>query len=307
MRPRAYLLTVISLAGALILSAMAVSLVAIRHNLFAWHFSYLFDYQVAKLHGGPPIDILLVGDSSLGNGIDARQWSAEDGIDVVNVALTGAYGYAGSLQMLRRAAENRGVRNAVIVQTPDMMTRPISYEGALFSAVDLGVIAEMPVTELLPWLMSKELLLSLRERLRHQNTEIFDLLAATDYIPQGKPLTAKASWMKPWKPLADDNGKTFYLEKIADYCSKSGIRCFYAHGPIVAGRCSDAGGYYASVNRLIRATGIDLLNDSPPCIPTDKVGDSIDHVVPAERSRFTEIYRALVMERLRQTGGSMSK
>ena len=298
LEPRRYLATTLVTTLSLLAIAITASLVTIRYNLFTWHFSSLFEYQVGKLQNGEHIDVLLLGDSSLGNGIDARLWSATEHSTVVSAALTGVYGYAGSLQMLRRATENRGVRVALIVQTPDMMTRPISHEGALFSAVDLKVLLEIPPMALLPFLLSMDVLKNLQDRVRRpRDLKIFEELAARDYIPQGTPLTLKDE-PAPWKALLSETGKTYYLRKIVAYCRSAGIRCFYAHGPIANGLCSDAAGYYTSVAKLIAATGIELLSVTPPCLPLSDLGDSVDHAALDLRPKLTEHYRNMLRSRL---------
>ena len=57
------------------LAALCLSLVAIQRNWVEWHFSSLLKYQLTKLRTTPKIDVLLVGDSTLGYSIDASQWS----------------------------------------------------------------------------------------------------------------------------------------------------------------------------------------------------------------------------------------
>src|SRR5688572_13648593 len=91
-RAKRYLAVAAAIVGVALLLNMAASLYAIRTNLLSWHVAALFAYQTGKLKTGPPVDILLLGDSSLGNAIDARRWSASTGMVVEGVALTGQYG-----------------------------------------------------------------------------------------------------------------------------------------------------------------------------------------------------------------------
>ena len=84
----------------IVAAVMCASFVAIRYNLIHRQFGSLLDYQIEKLQGDQPIDILLVGDSSLGNSVDAKQWSHKTGKNVVSVALTGVYELYGSLNII---------------------------------------------------------------------------------------------------------------------------------------------------------------------------------------------------------------
>jgi hypothetical protein len=54
----------------------------------------IYGYQRDKLGTARTIDIAFVGDSSLGNAINAELFSSLSGHNAVNLALTGSYGSA---------------------------------------------------------------------------------------------------------------------------------------------------------------------------------------------------------------------
>lgn len=294
MSPSRYIATVIISIGCILILAGSASLYAIRHNLFTWHFSQLFRHQTEKLASGPPIDVLLIGDSSLGNAVDARRWSKSTGTVVENVALTGVYGYAGSLQMLRRAARHRGVLSAVIIQTPDMMMRSESHEGALFAAESLSDIAEVPVSSLIPWLLSKDIILNAMQEPKIKDRKLWDAIKNSDYMPQDKKSDTADINSRTFSASKIKKERTLYLEKISAFCHQNGIRCIYAHGPAVAPLCTESAKYYRTVNTTIQAAGLDLLETNPPCLTTGQVGDQLDHVHPSFKSMTSDHYQDLV-------------
>lgn len=292
---RRYLGVFIAVTGGVLLVTVALSTVAIQKQLLAWHFSALFDYQIRKLEKGSPIDVLLVGDSSLGNAIDAASWQARLEREVVSVALTGVYGYAGSLQMLRRAHKNRGVKTAIIMQSVDMMARPISHEGILFSSQSITDVLDLPPDEILPWLVSSQISISMLKRLVAGAAINTEEIRHADYIPQGPTLTSRADFdPKNAKGLTVDRvntQKVLYLRKIRDYCTAEGIECIYAHGPVLDSICESSARYLAKANQMIAAVGFHILPGSPICLRALEMGDSTDHVAPGFKAIISERYR----------------
>ncbi|MCR6630796.1 MAG: hypothetical protein NVV74_12515 [Magnetospirillum sp.] len=304
MSPSRYIATVVLATACILVAAGAASLYVIRNNLSTWHVSQLFRYQTEKLAFGPPIDVLLIGDSSLGNAIDARRWSTSTGSVVENVALTGAYGYAGSLQMLRRAVRHRRVLSAVIVQTPDMMTRAESHEGALFSAESFSDLAEVPLNSLVPWLLSKDIILNALRKPKSEEKNLWSNIKNNDYMPQGRLANFTDLDSLKFSQSSINNNKSVYLEKIFAFCNQNGIRCIYAHGPIVAPLCTESAEYYNTVNAAIRAVGFDLLETNPPCLTTEQVGDQPDHVRPSFKSAISDHYQDLITRWLQTPSAS---
>lgn len=299
--PKKYVVVIAALVGSALMMNAVISLIAIRYNLVTWRFASLFSYQVEKLAKGAPIDLLLVGDSSLGNAVDAYAWSSAEGLVVVNAALTGSYGYAGTLQMLRRAEAARGVKTAVIMQASDTMIRPVSHEGALFSASNFKVFLDVPPTVAMSWLLSKDIPVNVLMSLWKPEPDHRAEMVSSDYMPQGKPLTSRQKERTPY-PARFEQDKIFYLKQIVEFCRSNKIDCVYAHGPVIDPLCKNTNGYYTAINERIRGTGISLLSEVPPCIPPDEVGDSVDHVIPSVKPKYTEVYRHMFAEFEKKNG-----
>ena len=101
-------------------------------------FEVLLDHQRAKLAGDLG-SVVFVGDSSLGNAVNAQLFSQLSGSKATNLALTAGYGYQGTLQMIEAVLKHRHPSDFVIVQTPEMMMRrpdPANFDLAPLSTLD---------------------------------------------------------------------------------------------------------------------------------------------------------------------------
>ena len=87
----------------------------------------LINYQRAKL-AGTVGDVIFVGDSSLGNALDAKLWTSLSGRSATNLALSGSYGYAGSLVMIESVVKRHRPTDVIIMQTAEMMMRSSTVE-----------------------------------------------------------------------------------------------------------------------------------------------------------------------------------
>jgi len=101
--------------------------------------------KLYKLAHENNIETLFIGDSSLESVIDDKLFSMLSQSKTSNMALVGIFGYAGSYNMLKKVLSNPNnkIKNVIIVQTLDMMTRPVSYKGYLLSMGGLDDFFEL--------------------------------------------------------------------------------------------------------------------------------------------------------------------
>jgi len=277
-------------------AAMAASFVAIRHNLIQWHFGDLLDYQRAKIEAPERIDILLVGDSSLGNGVDARQWSQELGKRVVSVPLTGVYGLGGSLNMIKRAARrHRDISAIVIMQTADLMMRMPNRQGDLYTADRLSDIEDLRLLDLVPALANWDILSRTVARLVKAGAGIAADIRKADYVPQGAPLSAAGK--PPPRPSGSIRAikpENFIIaRRIADECRRLDVPCVYVHGPVFEAFCQSSAAYLQEVLDRMEQAGLRVIR-STVCLPWAEVGDSVDHVHPARKEAHSAAILAAV-------------
>jgi hypothetical protein len=291
---RRYLLVGAVSALALVLAICALSLWGMQNGLSEWRESELLRYQIDKIEDLKQVDILLVGDSSLGNAIDARDWSRRLGLSVVSVPLVGTYGFEGTLNMLRRAVREVRPRAVVVMQTLDMMRRKPSWPGALYTAENVSDLADIPVRDTLSSLATWDIVTGMLEEAAIGGT-IDPAISRIDYVPQnparfGRPLSPRT-----YGPGAVREDAAASLHRIGDFCRQQGLTCFYASGPYLNPECAESRSYAAAVADLARLAGLIPVAGTPVCMPPSDVGDSEDHVRPIRRLQYSEIHRALIL------------
>ncbi len=291
----------------LVASIAGISLIGIDRGLVTWKEAQLLRYQLAKLAAAPRVDVLLLGDSTLGNAVDARDWSRESDRKVLSLALTGDYGYGGSLNMLRRVLRHHRPQLVVVFQSPEMMRRHIAYDGLMYTAETLGDIRGIPPWRLLGPLATWDIPLNMLANGLAPRGPDPDLVT-DDYVPQqSDPAKARANVLRDarfLKPAMVHPERATYLREIGALCARERIVCLYAHGPYVEPECSSIEPYLQKVNALIRASGLIVVPGTPVCMPLDDAGDAADHVAPALKQRYSEIYLSLVDAVMRRLGNA---
>lgn len=287
----------VGLAAVVIVAVVcAISWQGVRRGLVDWESAQLLRYQIAKIAAEPRIDLLLVGDSTLANAVDAKAWSEATGLSVVSVPLTGAYGYEGSLNMLRRALRRDQRPEAVLVmQAFDMPTRKISYEGLLYTAERPRDLAGAEPWKLVEPLANLDLAMAM---LRPSRAEAaFEEIERYEYPPQRPRPEEGGPPIPDWSVLEADMirpAKGRFLRKLAEMCAEAGIPCVYAQGPYPAEACASSSSYAAAARRFIVEAGIAPVRGTPVCLPPEDIGDAEDHVRPERRDHYSTVYLDLV-------------
>lgn len=287
-----------------------VSGVGIWGVFFDESFGYqiLYKHQLDKVASLRDVDTLLVGDSSLGNGIDAQVFSEKTGTHAMNLALTASYSYAGAYNMVKKT-DGAPIKNIVVVCTLDTLIRPVSYSGYLLTMSGQSDLRDLSPKER-PALVGAfyEMILSsgnfkaTLKSLFGLNKHGFEI--ESDYIKQGKPMDP--SKLKPLPKARIITDKVRFLVALRDYCKPRNIHLVVAHGPIYKGIGESSPDYIQEVNRILSETGIELVPDVL-MIERDQLGDSADHVAPPFKTRFTERYAALLKPHLRGSSPTANK
>lgn len=293
---RKYSLTVLMLVAILLGASVAVSAFAYRNTLFKFSFAELYRYQLAKLANPGKPEAIFIGDSSLGNAIDVARWETLSGAPAMSLALTGAYGYAGSLNMLKRVETLPSVRTVVIFQTPDMAARDDAHSGYVHSYDGWLPLGDIPLRALAAAYLNID---TVREALKGaiRGPAPSQGRIADDYVRQGLQLSPEKiekakQWSLPADAMRPDN--LFYLRSIGEWCKVHDYRCIYVHGPLLEPMCRNIPDYLDQLNREIRAAGLLLATEGIPCLSAEEVGDAEDHVLPRLKGLYTErYYRAI--------------
>jgi hypothetical protein len=291
-----------------ILTTLLLTFLAISIPYFAIHFGYvkfrefdLFDYQIEKLRrtDNSPYTIF-VGDSSLGNSIDAAAFSKLSGQPAVNLALTGAYGLAGSYNMIRRAiAALPNLRNVVVEQTPSVLTRQVSLMGyyqtlpttnrSLWTQIDQG-------TQYALFLMNIDTLQYVAVHLLSQSRTSAQEIV-NDYIAQSKPITVSATAELRGQPNQE---QLSFLKKIVNLCHEKQLNCVFAFGPVHEAICRNSTSFLHDITTAVEITGIRVVKNTPVCIANQDIGDSDDHIRENVKAKYTRKYFDIINPYLKQ-------
>ena len=262
----------------------------------------LFDHQAAKLNG-PPADTIFIGDSTLGNAIDAELWSKLRGQRSVSLALTGVYGYEGGYNFIERSLKNLRPNNVVLMFAPDMMTRPVT-EAAFTATRDP---AQVPILQRLNrklrdvlnfselwdvvlWSLQKLMVAGGWLPAEDDGIEI-----ENDYIRQGPPRPPPKDTLT-LQQINPDKIKYHYL--IGKLCEREQLNCLYLHGPLASPKCKSSKTYFDFVATLMAPSNIRQIGVTPVCLPAHALGNSEDHVLPAFKPAATKVYYELVKPHL---------
>ena len=277
----------------------AVCIWGYRHGKVGFDSYDLFLYQREKMRAPGPVDTVFVGDSSLGNAIDARVWSELTGRPARNLALTGAFGYGGTLNMARQSVGRHRPREIIIMQTPEMLTRSGGLLGYLHTLDRLPSLNEVPLSVLLEAYVNLDTVIAVAGRVlrasepRHLDARLYD------FVKQGRPLAEIPGFAQRYgsEVLRREQlnaGHLPFLERIAALCRAERIRCTYAHGPILESYCANSARYFEEANAMIESTGLRVLPGTPICMPLSDAGDTQDHVRLERRPSYTAKYLELM-------------
>jgi hypothetical protein len=259
----------------------------------------IYVFQRAKVYDGKPVDVAFVGDSSLGNAIDAATFTTLSGLAAANLALNGSYGSGGAFNMTYKLLDAKAPKLIVVTQSIDTMRRRDAFPGFYFSAEPSQLLTTSPIRILelyFSWKTARRVVEQISKHGLQPRHETF----AGDYIAQTRaPLGARAVQELADNPLEPDmvaGAQLDYLARIAALCKQRGVACLYAHGPIYEGYCTQALDYIERLNTQIAEAGLQVVSGTPICLPESEVGDSIDHIRSDLKKAYTQRYFDLLRD-----------
>jgi hypothetical protein len=265
-------------------------------------FEKLYFYQQEKAEKSKA-DLIFIGDSSLGNAINAGLFSSLAGLDAENYALTGSFGLHGSFDMLQKVhAHDRNLKTVVLMQTADIFTRknpsqfrPTKkyFKSEHFNGVQLNIYNYATFRLFADRLFGG----------KAGKDKKYEL--ANDYIRQGEPIDAHKE-LRPIAVKKIEAESTQFLNEIDRYCRKKKLNCIFAYGPLAEDICKGSGAYMERANGFIAATGLSFAGETPVCIPRNKLGDSTDHVRAEYKDDYTRAYYRLLKPYIFRKQGASS-
>jgi hypothetical protein len=297
---RQYVLSVIFSAFSVVALLVAIAVKGLfMDRIFGYQI--LYQYQLDKIHANKDAETIFIGDSSLGNAINARLYTRLSGNKTLNLSLTGLYGYAGSYNMLKKAKANiPALKNVIVMQTLDMMKRDTSYKGYLMTLGDISDVKELDTDERNRLLSSFFSLVTSPKNLRRIVKSYFGgrggdktIKIENDYIAQGEPI--KPESFKSFFAPVFNKEKIHFLEKIDRFCRKNNLQLIYVHGPIHEKIGLHSLDYIKRLNSFIekQLPDMKLINDVV-LIKSRHIGDSVNHVSPQYKDFYTRRYFELI-------------
>ena len=280
----------------LVIIAVLLAGYGLLNQTISWNDTQLLRYQSDKLRNAKGVKVLLVGDSSLGNAIDASAWSEALQKPVLSSALTGLYGLGGSLNMIRRAVRTQPIETVIVFQHTGFMARAPRPEGGLLTAERWADLDLVPFPTVSSWLVNFSVSLNVLATLITGRQDRAVLFRQFDYVPQAPALPDIRDELpsSPIAPADIDLGHSAFLSRIGALCEEKKIRCLYAHGPFAAASCVKSGAFIAEVNRQVRAAGLIPVSKTPICMSWQETGDTPNHVRPSFKPWYSERYLELI-------------
>lgn len=243
----------------------------------------LINYQREKIDRISSLDIVLLGDSSLGNSLDAAILSENTGLRIENFALNGYLGYEGNYFLLKRIHERHpNIKKVLLMQAVGVSTRNFSIMGILENInsfdefVDLDFKYKYKLIRGLPSYLNSIKLnqLIIRESYIHN-----------DYIKQKNNLEIELL-KKSYNAKNIDDDKIYFLSKIRKYCKENNIDLVYMDGPIYSEIKINSTSYFQRFKTKLDSLNIEYFNYDN-ILNLEDLGDSEDHVSPELKKYFT--------------------
>ncbi len=259
----------------------------------------LRQYQVAKLQNTNDIELIVVGDSSGGNGIDAAHLSELSGLTSANLTLNGSFGLIGSYNMIRHALETQpDLEVVVIINTPDTWSREFNEEAYL------STLYELPHIDFYSVFLGKyhqdsfKHLFNPKEIVWYIQYQLYGTLKLkdieNDYIKQadekysngGRTYEDGASIISSevnWKHLR-------IFELTGELCDSHKLTCIFINGPMHERFYDENSEAIHTILAKIKNTDGITVIDTIFTYPEEKMGDSEDHVDPQYKNENTKVY-----------------
>jgi hypothetical protein len=265
--------------------------------------------------------VVILGDSSAGNAIDAKLFSELAGQKTVNLALTGSFGLVGSLQMMEKVLEKQPrIKNFVFMQTLDIWRRPFSREG--FFEISRGFRSDyvgnkfFDYGKFIDYLQYSTSLTNFKDILRPVKKELINS-GLVPWLGQKRPsdtidrehdyiLQEKETYSNGKKQIKSDNKLSDLIEPanreiyyaIDKFCGDHALRCIYLHGPMHETVVKNSAKEIADINNIIGFYSRIIPIKDVLSLKNDQVGDSINHVSVEYKKNTTKLYYETVREYL---------
>ena len=271
-----------------------------RLNLKLNRNDLLAAYQIKKINNNEfnSINTIFVGDSSLGNSIDKKFFNKISNLKSENLSLSGSYGIAGSLGIIKKAyKKNPNIKNFIIMQTLDIWGRPYSKNAILelYSLKDMNIY--LSKGEILSYFINlKEIYWHSKYFFNFKNIKNLKINENTDYISQNNSKFSNNKQQLKNGAKIDtikiSKGKLKEVNMLENFCKKNNINCIYLNGPIHETYAKNSNSFIDYKKEIISKKFFHIKYfEKIFAYPELKIGDAVDHVDPKYKNESTrDIY-----------------
>lgn len=298
-----YIYTILATSMLLISVVIGVNYVSIKNGGTGITALDLYKYQMAKLDNAEDVEIVFLGDSSLGHAIDAKHFSDLAQKKTLNLALTGSYGLLGSYNMLRHSVSKQPVKTAVIMQSLDIFSEPISYVGYHQTLADLDSPKEISInlSTYFDIYFNIGIFAGIFKAWRSSDPSgMIAEVISDDYVIQGAQMDESSIQQNivkhMWQLESIVKERYIALKLINKYCNENNINCIFTTSPYLEQACNKDLNYIDEVINLAVSTGITTLNNQI-CFPSAHIGDSFNHVNKFFKVEYTELYYGMLEQK----------
>lgn len=262
----------------------------------------LYLYQLEKIKKLIHSDIIFIGDSSLGNAINAKLWTKLSGQKCINLALTeGVFGYVGGYIMLSNVIL-KGIKpkNVIMFFNPRQIgARPL-YESHIQQS-HFFWSEKLPLYKTLyiywnTYMNDQVLQFNIKKlwlgKVKGESRQIF----VNDYMEQKPTKRGEKHDFNDNNPppLILELDNLLFLKKIHDLCQINRINCIYSHGPLGEKLYDEMKHLMPTINNHIENIPFTIVKNTPIIPPEEDLGDTPMHIHPDIKNQYTRKYYNLI-------------
>lgn len=269
-----------------------------KNALFINENDLIKEYQFKKINNDnfKSINTLIIGDSSAGNAIDSKYFSKLSGLQTSNLALTGSWGIAGSLGMLKIAYEkNSNIKNVIIIQTLGIWSRSYPYE-AVFKLYPFNeAISDVGLYKYIIYSFNPKVFWwNLKDLLKIIVGSYPSIDPNTDFLKQDSNRFSNnkkfVTFESGMQNASISNDKINEFHKLESFCIEKNLNCIYAYGPIHNSIYNQTKDYINKVNNFLVNNFHIKYTTNIFNFDNTNMGDNIDHIDPQYKELSTERY-----------------
>ena len=269
----------------------------------------IISYQKEKITVMSPGGVVFVGDSSLGNSLDAKLLGSIIDVDCYNLSLVASYTLMADYYLIKYLAKRVKPRAIVISHAFSLIEKSDTYgrnEKVLARVFDehenpfqdfiLHNVYMVRNQAIAKAILFKERFglnsnfLSAYQTASHSTVSL-GMYGENDYPPQGEPINLASNYVPPRKEHYSYDFVDKWLSLCAELCKEHDIELYFMYNPLLKEFDSANFDYYEHItSHIVKITpkmGIVFLDLNNPTFPSEYLGDTFYHLHPSMKQHYT--------------------